>query len=62
MRQFSLVALLGLLLFAGVALAQDDAAAAPVDQDGEEYEEGEGGEEECEEAWDYVEFMKANVK
>ena len=64
MRQFSLVALFGLLLLAGVALAQDDAAAdaAPAaDGEGGEGEEG-AKEEECEEAWDYVEFMKASVK
>lgn len=51
MRQFKLLGLLALLLFVTATFAQDDGA------DGDE-EKG----EECEEAWDYVEFLKESVK
>jgi len=49
---------LALLLLLGAAVAQNEGATD------EESAEGKGGEapEECEEAWDYVEFMKASLK
>ncbi len=56
MRQFTLLAL---LLLSGLALAQDDPAADGAEEGAEE---GDGAEEECEEAWEYVDFMKASVK
>lgn len=58
MRRFALLGLLILLLNVSV-FAQDDGEAPAADGEGEGKE---GGEEECEEAWDYVEFMKANLK
>ncbi len=60
MRSLALLGLLILLLNVSV-FAQDDAEAPAADGAGEG-ENKEGGEEECEEAWDYVEFMKANLK
>ncbi len=61
MRQFTLLALL-LLALSGLALAQDEPAEGGDNAEGEEGDGEEGKEEECEEAWDYVEFMKASVK
>ncbi len=66
MRQFTLLTL-GLLLLANLAFvaAQEDADAddgadanAAEGGDGEE----EGGEEPCEESWEYVEFMRDSLK
>jgi hypothetical protein len=63
MKQFSLLACLGLMCLAvSLVHAQDDAAPADAAAgDGAEGEEGEKAEE-CEEAWEYVEFMKASIK
>lgn len=77
MRQFHILASLG-LLFLAVAMiqAQDDAAPAAADNEaapaappaaagaGDDAAAGQDGEkeEECEEAWDYVEFMKKSIK
>lgn len=68
MRQFTLLGLLGsfLLLSAVLVGAQDDGTGATDPAAGGE--EGEGGSgdgeksEECEEAWEYVEFLKTSVK
>ena len=61
MRQFTLLGLLGsfLLLSAVLVGAQDDAGA---EADGEGSGGGEDKAEECEEAWEYVEFLKTSVK
>ncbi len=60
MRLKVLIGLSAAFMLFGAVVAQDEAAA-----DGGEGEGGEGGEEkgeECEEAWEYVEFLKNNVK
>lgn len=67
MRQFTLFALLGALLLLGASPAlaqQEDVEAVDTEggEGGEEGAEGKADEEECEEAWDYVEFMKASIK
>lgn len=65
MRQFSLLGLLALFFFVSVTFAQDDEAApadgaAPADVAAED--KPANATEECEEAWEYVEFLKENVK
>lgn len=71
MRQFTFLGLLAslLLLSAVLVQAQDDAAdAAAADTDAAADADADGGdgsgdkEEECEEAWEYVEFLKESVK
>lgn len=69
MRRLRLLLALGLvaslLLMGGVSAqeeeAEDGAEDAAEDGEDEEHEEG-SGEEECEEAWEYLEFLKANIK
>ncbi len=58
MRQFTLLALL-LLSLSGLVLAQDEPEGDAAEEGGDG---AEGEEEECEEAWEYVDFMKANIK
>lgn len=59
MRQFTL---LGLLFIAALAFAQDEPINADVEADGAAAAGDEEPKEECEEAWDYVEFMKKSLK
>lgn len=57
--------LLGLALVASMAFAQEDGAATPAEPTPVTAEGPEGGDaagEECEEAWDYVEFLKTELK
>lgn len=54
---------IALLLFVTTTFAQDDAAAAAPAEDAAENAEGdENKEDECEEAWEYLEFLKAEIK
>lgn len=54
---------IALLLFVTTTFAQDDAAAAAPAEDAAENAGGdENKEDECEEAWEYLEFLKAEIK
>jgi len=55
--------LLGLALVASMAFAQDDGAATPAEPTPVTAEGPDGGDaEDCEEAWEYVEFLKTELK
>jgi hypothetical protein len=52
-----LISIFSLLLLLGLVLAQDEPAPAE-----EGAEDGKEKKEECEEAWEYLEFLKAEIK
>ena len=54
--------LIALLLFVTTAFAQDPEAAPADDAAEDAAEGGEEKEDECEEAWEYLEFLKGEIK
>jgi len=68
MKSFNFLLLLPLLLLVGLTVAQeedaaeDEAVVLDAGEDEDTAKAADGDEEECEEAWSYMEFLKQNVK
>ena len=62
-KKMRTIFLIGILLFiSSVTLAQEEDAAAPAGGEVDDTAGEESKAEECEEAWEYLEFLKTSIK